>query len=782
MGDWLADLRYSFRLLRKTPGTTLFIVLTLACAIGANTALFGVWNALVLRPIPAFEPDRLIAIRTAAFDTSGDDRMPLPLFEQLNIPHRTLSDLFAWRGDYPLVAMETGGAVFAGLYAEVSGRYFEALGVAPLLGRLITPEDAGREVAVLDYRCWTHRFKRNRAVLGKSIRAGRRLLTIVGVTPERFTGMMIEVVPDVTAPLQAVAASVAVAGRLKPGATVQAAEDEIRSLWSRISSPEFRDRRIRVESVGRGVSFLRERRSRPLAALMVLCGVLLLLACANLANIMLARSAARRYEVQVRIALGSTRWRLLRLALADILLVAIAGAALGIMFAYWAGPRLFQLAWTGYTPSIVDARPDARVLAFAVTLAVGTVVLVGLAPSRANITLAGRRGHSGAGRIGRLLIGVQVALSIVLVAGSTLLVRTLDNLRNADLGFRRDRLLMMRLFPRDPRISFPDRAAYYRELATRLSGLPGVEHVSFSGMGPISLGESPALIGRAGTEPQTACVLDQVGPGFFLTMGMRVLAGREFDWRDVEGAPPVAVISRGLAARFFPGEDPVGRHIDFGGRDRRQNVLVVGVVNDARLWKARGPEPLAAYVAVMQEPAYNQFWVDISTAGDARALASAARQTLESMGRHFPLRVETLRQHEDNVWAAERMLSSLSWPLAVLALLLACAGVYGVASYRVARRTSEIGVRMALGATPRHAAGLVLGETARIAMAGVAAGIPAALVASRLLAEFIYGLSPRDPATLVSASALLLTVALASAWLPARRAARVDPAIALRTE
>jgi predicted permease len=518
-----------------------------------------------------------------------------------------------------------------------------------------------------------------------------------------------------------------------------------------------------------------------LALLLALAGAVLLIACLNVNILTLARAAARRHELGIRIALGAGRARLLRGLLAEALLLSASGGALGLVFAAWAAHWLVAMLWTGVVPTAIDPSPDVRVFAFAAALSLAAALLFGIAPARAMFRLvpadalraAPRTTAGGGARTWRLLAAAQIALSLALVSGALLIARSLHDTRSTDLGFRRDRLLMVRLFPRT-REPIPRRAVYYRRLADEIQRIPGVDSVAYSGIGPGAPGE---MIRRFG---DIDAAVDFAGPAFFRSIGVRLLAGREFTWSDDEHAPPVAIVSDALAARLFPSASPIGRQLTFDGRATR----IVGMVAEARLWNPRRRRPMAAYFPVLQDSDANGFWIDIRAARDPAALAAPVRRTLDSLGRHTALRVQTLDERLDAALARERMAASVAAFLAGLAVLLGSIGIYGLMGHAVARRTPEFGVRLAVGASPADLAALVFREVATIVLAGIAAGIPLALWSSRLVGGFIFGASTRDPVILLFlfAAAVLAGAAIVAAWRPARRAAAINPLDAIRAE
>ena len=746
MGAFAQDLRYSLRMLARTPVITGVAVLSLALGIGANTAIFSLMNALVLRPLPARDADRLVRLTTTTTPQDPDrwDGMSLEMFHQLQNEQRVFSDLFISVGGAIENAEANGVKYLAGVNI-VDGGYYASIGIQPYLGRLIGPQDLSLDagypapVAVIGYGCWQRRYNGDPSVLGKTIRVQERPLTIVGVTPEHFSGLTIDVDTDVTVPIgfsgrtnyrDRKATNLVLYAHLRSGVTMEQAQARIDSMWPGIldaTLPEglvgpprdtFMAQRIRMDSVARGESFLRGRFAQPLNVLLAMVGMLLVIACVNLANLMLARAAGRGHEFGIRLALGAARWRLVRQMLTESLILSLAGAGLGFALAHWASRFLVNMMWTGLTPLGLDAAPDLRVLAFTALISILTGVAFGVAPAwsifqtdpAGSLRRSNRSVRGGASRLGKVLISVQVALSIVLVIGAVLFVRSLDKLRTADVGYRRDGLAMLWLFPQTgPQgQTFRNRTAYFRDLVERLERLPGVESASFSEGGPMTRSDFAGSVSIASSQQAPVqAVPEVIGPGFFRLVGMRLLAGRDFEWRDDETARPVAIISESLSRRLFLAGDAIGRIIESG---ENRGLEVVGIVNSASLWGGRSHEPMAVYLALMQRPRDNSPYLDLRIAGDAAAVLPNVRRTLESLGRHISLKTETSEQRAAWSRTTDRVVAMMSSFFGGLALLLASIGLYGLMSYAVERRTSEIGVRMALGARASDVRTLVCRE------------------------------------------------------------------------
>jgi predicted permease len=812
------DVRFGLRMLAKSPGFTTVAVLTLALGIGANTAIFSLINTLILRALPVRNPEQLVAIATVSPDAAnGKDPVSLPMFEEIVKHQQVFSSLFAWNG-HGLIDYEANGVKYAAGVDTVSGDYFSTLGVQPFLGRLIGPPDVGLEsgssaaVAVISYACWQRRYGSDPSVIGKVIRVNDQPLTIIGVAPRGFTGVFVEAGPDAFLPIGFSGGTVFrrpgilaldVVGRLKPGASLEQARADLASLWPGIRAAtvppdykgerrsQFLARRINVESLATGNSLLRLRFRYDLEVLMGVVGLVLLTSCLNLANLTLARAAAREHEIGIRAALGASGWRVARQLVTESVMLSGAGALLGLVFALWTSRVLVNTMWTAYVPPDLDLTPDLRVLTFTTGVAGLTTLLFGLVPAwlvtRTNPAVAlqsnTRLVRGPVRRFNRGLVIAQVSLSLILVVGATLLVRSLAKLRSTDPGYQREGALVIQLFTQAGHEKIPDRVAYYRGLADKLSQLPGVESVSYSHMGPVLPYEYkvPVSVASSSLAPVDA-VEDWVGPGFFRLIGMHVLEGREFDWRDDERAPRIAVVSQSLARRLAPGTSAIGRRIRISSDPDHKDFEIVGVVNSASLWKIQSYEPMAFYTPLMQDPSMNQELVDLRIAGKPQTLSLSVRRTIESLGHHFPLRTQTLEERTDMDLNMDRMVAFLSAFFAGLALLLASIGLYGLISYAVSRRTAEIGVRRALGAQQGDILWMVTREAVSLVGVGVTIGLAGALLATRLISSMLFGLQPTDPLSFGVATLLLTGVALLAGFVPARRAANIDPMVALRYE
>lgn len=809
LSDLALDLRHAVRALRRNPGYTCTVVLTLTLAIGANLSVFTLANALILASMPVPHPERLVEIST--LDPKGEKGyLSILAFQSIQQQAGVFTNLLAWLGG-GMENLEMNGALFPGTVDEVAGDYYSTLGIRPALGRFITPQDIGLDhftpssVAVIGYRDWQERYHGDPAVLGKTVLINTKPFTIIGVHPKFFSGLIREADADATVPLTAYVESAerlydrkkaycTTFGRLRDGINLSQARARIETIWPSIrlatapdSAPEhdfFLARRIKVESAARGVSYMRERFARPLYILFGIVGLLLLLACVNLANVALARAHGRAAELSVRAALGAGRWRLLRASLLESLLLGVLGAIPGLALAYWGSKHVAQFMWQGYVQLTLSLTPDTRVVLFTAGIAITAGILFGLIPAwRASSTglpacvmqRAGTRIAGGLGFAGRALVAVQIALSFAILTGAMLFSRSLGNVLHRDPAFAADRLLVAQLFPRSTYRGF-DKAAYFRQLLESLRSIPGVTAATFAHSRLVGLPWKQTV-----SPANVRATYHLLAPGFFDTLGMRIVRGRDFDLRDDESRPLVAIVSASLARLLSPSGDAIGLRIGIG--ELKGEFEIVGIASDATLDDPRTPNAPAFYAASFQRPDYLG-WSQaiVRTPGDPARLARALRQHIEALGREYPLRIETVGEELDHSLLAERTLTLLTSSFGVLALLLAAVGLYGLLSYTVSRRTAEIGIRGALGATRRAIAMLVLKDVAILLAIGLAAGLAIAFTGARAIAAFLYGLSSHDPATLLIAAVVLIAIASLASLLPAIRAARIDPASALRYE
>jgi len=810
------NLRYALRVLGKNPGFTSVAVLSLALGIGANTAIFSLLDALLLRDLPVRQPERLVELSVVR---RGNKIMfSYPMFREIERGQKVFSGLIGWSFG-AMTNVEINGVLSQAEVRTVTGNYYSELGATPLLGRLLAAEDVNlagtgtSPVAVLSYEYWQRRFGGAADVVGKQIAIDGQPFTIIGVSRKWFTGMTVGEAPDVTTPMKPTDNRamlwVFITGRLKEGATVAQARAQLQSFWPEVlratASTEtpglrrqsFLSMGLDVAPAATGINAsLRSNFTRPLYVLTGIVGLILLVACVNLASLMLARAAARSHEMSVRVALGANRWALARQVLTESLTLSAGGALLGLAFAYWGSRLLVSLLTEGYlTPVILDLRPDWRVLALTASVAIATGILFGLAPAwRASREDPGsvlqqttRSLAGGTGKLGKALIVTQVALSLTVLLGAGLLVRSFRKLCSADLGFEKESVLQVDLYPRPGGYRDLDISSYHRQLIERTASLPGVSSLAFS---DVSLSGDrnwqdtvSAMSDASGPGAGVATAAAMVSPGFLRTLGISLLRGRDFGWSDDEHHPRVAIISGSLAGRLFPSGNALGQRIRFGFMPELQNLEIVGIASNTRLFDLHNAAAPVLYVSCLQYPQWTQEGhLFVRTREAPEALAKAVGNEIQSLGHEYPLSTKTIEHEVNQALVEEHVIALLSSFFAALALALAAVGLYGLMSYAVTRRTREIGIRMTLGAQPRKLLWTILREALALALVGLGLGIPCALAASRLLANMLFGLSPHDLSTLAAVSVLLLAVALVAGYLPARRASRIDPMHAVRME
>ncbi|PYU89080.1 MAG: hypothetical protein DMG08_22755 [Acidobacteria bacterium] len=822
------DLRYGVRMLRKNPGFTAVAIVTLALCIGANTAIFSLINAVLIRSLPVSRPEQLVLLQARH---RGEPRyISYPMYRDLAERQQVFSGVIATsgQGSRRFTLAGSGRQLEQVRTGKVSMNYFAVLGVEPFLGRTFAdvPENTAVPEAVISYGFWERQFGRDPAVIGKEIRTtignapdvAERVFTIVGVTPPEFFGETVGDAPEVWVPIAySITESslksrrgsfIQVIGRLKPDVSEPQALAATNVLYQQLLAEEIAlgptmvlqqhraaDYRVVFENAAGGLDRLRRQYSMPLFFLLAAAAVVLLVACSNLANLLLARGTSRSRELAVRLALGAKRSRLVRQLLTESLLLAVAGSALGLVVASFGSTLLVAMITTRAGSVILDAAPDARVLGFALLLSCGTALLFGLVPAyRAAavgigpaLKLASRNQSAGAGtqRLGRVLVAAQVALSLALVSGAGLLLRSILKLHALDTGFDKANVLLVdveiHLVPR------PQRPALYRQIQQGLRDLPGVRSTSLSFIGLFDPGEMSGSISIEGYEPPPGppplARYNAVSHDYFGTVGMKLVAGRPFTDRDVAGAPRVAIVNEAFARAFFGGRNPLGRRIANREKfDSTRACEIVGVVRDFKYNDLRQEARSMFFVPIFQsESEFNsvQARTDANPLGSVepvRRLILAANPDIEI--REF----KTLEDQVDRSLTRERLLSKLTSVFGLLALVLAGTGLYGILSYAVARRTQEIGIRMAIGARGAEVRWMLLRDALVLAGIGILSGVPLALASGHLFRSFLCGLTPNDVPTLAGSVVLMLAVAVVAAYLPARRASKVDPILALRYE
>ena len=794
------DVRYGLRALRHSPTFTIVAVLTLALGIGANTAIFSLADAVLLRTLPVANPRDLVVLRQ---HNQGFDIFPFTSAASVDLAAENggvLAGLAAFR-PVANTHVTVGGQTELALTQSVSGNYHAVLGIHAVVGRTLIREDR-EPVAVISHRYWQRQFAGDRTVVGRVLEMQGRPFTIVGVTPPEFFGTQPGRHVDITVPLAAQQTTMPpnarwlyLIGRLAPGVSREQARAALGIRWAQLgaaASLPSRPSVLELDSGAQGLNELRRQFSVPLQILMAAMGVVLLVACANLAGLLIVRSSARHQEIALRLSLGATRRRIVSQLLTESALIAAAGGAAGAGLAYWLTDRLLAMMSRGRVPIVLDVTPNLRALAFAAAVTIVTTALFGLLPAlgASRIALQQRLKQVGGApsarnRWGRATVAAQVALVVILLTSAGLFTRTLQKLRSIDAGFRPEHVLVVNVSP-GPGYRGAASRALHDELYRRFGTLPGVQSVTTSmdtpPLGDLSMGAGIDVPGRpADPERGPQVYHNFVGPRFFETMGTLVLAGRDFDLGDDERAARHIVISEGVARRYFDGESPLGRQLLVGGTP----ASIVGIVKDVRYASLRAPAPLMVYRAYRQEANAPVGSFLIRTSATAAVLTPFLTAELRAAAPTLP--PPTVVSLEDQVAAVlveERLLAALSGAIGVLAAILAAIGIFSTVASTVARRQREIGIRMALGALPGRVARMVVSEAFAIAAAGLAIGIPmaiaAALAARGVLTDVLFELSPTDPLILSGSALAILLIASLAAYVPARRASEIDPLAAVK--
>ena len=865
--DVFRDLRFGLRMLAKSKGFTLVTVLSLALGIGANTALFSLLDAVLLKTLPVVEPNQLVVFAWHSgrpfrlSGMSGTSNVPGPegtrklslfryeVFEnmrqtQVQANDNPLTDLFAFAPlrDVNLVISDQAQVING---QAVSGNYFNALQVQASLGRTITAEDdkpGSTPVVVLSNQFWSEHFGGSPAVIGQTLQLNKQSFTIVGVTPTTFTGtQQVDYHPDFTIPfgleplLQGRRSSLTskdnsglwwinVMGRLKPGATYEQARDSLNGAFQSTAlevmpPPRTTDQRAQIEpkdyptliaeSGSRGMLDTRRSYTPTIYGLFIVVALVLLIACANVANLLLARAALRSGEISARLAIGAGRWRLVRQLLTESVLLAALGGAAGVVFAYWAKNALVLLADknTGILPNGVELNLNWRVLAFTLVVSLFTGVLFGLVPAWRVTSLdlssalkQSRRTTGVVSRLSKALIIAQVALSLLLLVGAGLFIRTLYNLQRVDVGFNQENLLLFRLQPdrngyREERL-----IQFYQQLLERLDHLPEVRSATFARIPLIAAQNwtnNIRLPGEAENGPADHDTMRQmVRENYFKTMEIPLLRGRAFTAHDDKRAPSVGIVNQTFAREYFPHDEVLGKHVKLVGSGR--DIEIVGMVADTKFGSQREEiVPLLCTPWLQEVDAFGEMYFALRTAGEPSTLTESVRQVVRELDSDLPItEISTQTARAEATLGHERLSARLLSFFGVVALLLAAIGLSGVLAYSVAQRTNEIGIRMALGATTSNVLRLVIGQGIKLVLVGLASGALIGYALRRLvtsqyfaqsewqreLSKQLYGVKSTDPLTFAAIASMLLLVALVACWLPARRAAKVDPLKALRYE
>ncbi|MBI3406178.1 MAG: ABC transporter permease [Acidobacteria bacterium] len=854
--NFFQDARYGLRQLRRNPGFTAVAVLTLGLGIGANTAIFTLINAVQLKSLPVPKPEELVQLqwsvplvensKGSGKATEGrlwwngnmyEDKgktigtpLSYPVFQEIRNHNHALSGIFAFAELSDQVNVVADGEPGLARGQMATGQIFTTLGIRPVAGRLFDENDdrpGASPVCVISAAYWKRRFGGDPGIAGKKVVVAGLPFTITGVTPPEFFGLQSGSATDIWVPLSfqplvkpdldpTVSMFTAadhwwllVIGRLNPGLT---AEQAFPGLNAKFQSTVFQGlapkpdeyfARMSVELVpaATGLDELRRKFSETLFILMGLVGVVLLIACANVANLLLARATCRQKEIGVRLSLGASHGRLVRQLLTESLLLSAMGGVVGLLFAYWGSDLLVGLVSAPTDPLSLNLSPDYRVLGFTAAACIFTGFLFGLAPAwrsaRLDLTTAVKQTTqsmgSGGARLGlgKILVVSQVALSLVLLFGAGLFVRTLVNLRQLDLGFAQDNVLIFGLNPTQSGYKSAALKDLYSRVQRSVASLPGVVsatsswHLLLHGGRRSDTLRVPGYVSKSGKDPSVSVM--PAGPDFFATMKIPFLQGRDFTERDSEHAPKVAIVNQAFVNLYFPGRNPIGQLIGLGDMGQETDVEIIGLVKDAKYDSLRREMTPTVYHPLRQAENIPYMYFEVRTAMDPAALVPAVRSAVASIDRNVPLfGVTTETILIDEHLLRERLFAKLVSGFSLLALLLACVGLYGILSYGVTRRTREIGIRMALGGQPQDILKMVLKETLLLVAMGVAMGVPVSLFATRMaatvLADMLYEVKPTDSATVAMATAMTIAVAVFAGFLPARRAARIDPMVALRYE
>lgn len=838
MDQLFKDIRYGFRGLLKRKGFALVAVLTLALGIGANTAIFTLVNAVMLKTLPVYKPEEIVLFSdTTGEGTSIQDgpstgvwqRFSYASYEYLRDHNQSFQDVVAVRsGESRLSVRQVDSQASAATRSQghlVSGNYFSTLGVRPLRGRLLTPEDDkpnAQPAAVISHRYWAQQLNSDPNVVGKSVIINGTNFTIAGITPPDFFGVTVRRPPDFWLPLafqpqielrdsyltNTQAYFLAPFGRLKSGVTMAQAQADVtlalQQFLKQQAGSQLTDERqkdiqstyVTLAAGQGGISRLRRAYSKPLQMLMAIVAMVLLIACANVGSLLLSRAASRKAEISLRLALGATRWRIIRQLLTESMLLAAIGGVCGVLLAQWGVTVLVNLVAKG---SPLNTRPDVGVLLFTLGVSIVAGVLFGLVPavqaSRTNLSSAMKeknRMRTGFLRfnLSSLMVVMQVGLSMVLLTGAGLFARSLVKLQGEDLGFDRNNLLLVNIDPRLAGYKTTELSALYQQVIDRVGSLPQVRSVSVATYAPLSGTRRSSSIKVTGYVAQPDEDLDVqdilVGPKYTETLGIPLLRGRDIEQRDSPSSPMVAVVNSSFAEHYFKNQNPIGRTFAFDDEtDKGQPIEIIGVVGDIKSDDPRGKPDDIIYRPILQiqNPAAYMATVHVRTTADPSPLTNQVRQMLNQIDDKLPVfGVTTMSEQLHGTLDQDRLIAQLVSFFGALALILACIGLYGVMAHGVARRTNEIGIRMALGARGSNIAWMILRETLYLVLEGLVIGVPAAVFGARLIATQLFDMSPMDPFTLAAAAFVLLLVALLAGYLPARRASRVNPLSALRYE
>ena len=835
MGALLQDIRYGLRMLARNPVFSAIAVLTLALGIGANAAIFSLTDQILLRRLPVRNPEQLVSLRTTGSnqghiwsDSTDDSGMfSYPMYKDLRDRNQAFSSLLA---RFPAEVSVSGHGSTELAQAElVSSNYFEMLGVQPALGRVFSASDetapGASPLAVLSYGYWARHFGSDPGILNKQIVVNGTSLTVVGVARAGFTGIQIGQLPDLFIPITMKAQMtpnwngldnrkdywVAILGRLKPGFSHAKAQVALAPTYHAILESDvhliegsekrrqkFLEKKLLVDPAANGRQIVQEGTREPLLILTAMVALVLLIACVNLASLLVARGEARQREIAVRLTMGASRWRLVKQLLTESLMLSIAGGAAGMALAAWTLSALVGSIPKSEGISGLEANLDYRVLAFAIVLTIATGVLFGLAPALRSThtdlqsTLKDQGANVSGGtanvRLRKWLLVSQVALTVILLAGAGFFTKSLLNLKNQDLGLRTDHVIQFAVSPNLNLYSPAQAAALVKRIRDQVATLPAVRSVSVSRMAVLAGNSAGSDMAAEGYVPQesedTHVHEDWIGEDYFATMEIPLLSGREFTANDTATSPKVAIVSEGIARRFFGGRNPVGLHLGIGPTQDKAHpdVEIVGFVKDSKTADVHEKLRPMVYLPYTQDP-LGSVTLFARTGQDPDTLANPVRAVVAGLDSNLPVfDVRALATQVADTEFDDRLLMFFSACLGSLAALLAAIGLYGVMAYVVARRTREIGIRMALGATRENVGWLILREVVLLSAIGLAIGLPLAYGVGRLVEAQLFGVKASDPLVFVAAAAALASVAMLAGWLPARKAASVDPMVALRYE
>ena len=844
--DLIADLRYAIRILRKSPGFTIVAAGSLALAIGANTTIFSVANELLYERIGVPHPEQLRLLQltgdknVVVHSSWGEwesqpggrvlfDSFSYPVYRQLRRDNTSLNEIFAFKdlGRANMAALSIDGTAQPAQIELVSGNFYRQMEVRPTLGRAILPSDDGAPgtgaVAIISDGLWTRAFSRSPDVIGKVISVNTIPVIVIGVNPPAFNGARsVQVSPDLFMPLSMIPMLQAessrqgpmlfstslwwvnLMARAKPGVTDEQARAALDvALTAAIHStmsPGANDSmpRLQLSDGSRGLNAIGKQFVKPIRVLFVLVALVLLLACANVANLMLARTLARQREMSVRLALGAARSRILRQVLTEGLLLAAIGGFFGLFLGYFGRTGLPSLVAGAWDNVQLHVPFSWKVFSFTAAITIFTSLLFGALPAlaamRAEINTALKESNTTVRRqrraiSGRAIVAFQVALSTLLLAGAALFIRTLMNLNEVDPGFRADHLLLFDINPPSKRYPPPQDIAVHARIEEALRSVPGVEGVTLSDVALIANSRSNSgfniegqpVAKRQQGDYSGSSMTATVGPDFTQVMGIPIVAGRPFTLQDAESPRFVSIINQALARKFFPNQNPVGKRFSTNTREPRIWYEIVGVCADTRYASLRTEPPTLHFDLYRQMSDIGGVTYIIRTSMQPEAITPSLRAAVQKIDRDLPLiNIRTQQEQIDSTTQQERIFASLTVGFGILALALACVGIYGIMTYTVTQRTNEIGIRLALGAQRARVRAMVLRESAWLTVIGIVAGIAAALGLGRLVKSMLYGLSPNDPISLTGAGLLLLAVVLTASWIPAARASRIEPMEALR--